>query len=135
MTGGSEKADREAAFVLQPVGRVSSRLVKREDAPRQADEGAPSAWLEFDPAFEDALHDLAVGEEILVAHSTEDVLRYVQEISDEECRAMGESARARALRDHTASARARTLVGYVEGARRSAVTGVHQSMVGERTGT
>ena len=66
MTGGSEKAEREAAFVLQPVGRVSSRLVKREDAPRQADEGAPSAWLEFDPAFEDALHDLAVGEEILV---------------------------------------------------------------------
>jgi tRNA-Thr(GGU) m(6)t(6)A37 methyltransferase TsaA len=51
---------------LQPIGRVRSPLKKREDAPKQGDEGAPAAWLEFDPAFQDALSDLAAGQEILV---------------------------------------------------------------------
>jgi tRNA-Thr(GGU) m(6)t(6)A37 methyltransferase TsaA len=65
-----EGADRGEAvnvpYTLQPIGRVSSPLVTREDAPRQGDEGAPPAWLEFEPAYEEALRDLATGDEILV---------------------------------------------------------------------
>lgn len=53
-------------FTLQPIGRISSPLVMREDAPRQGDEGAPPAWLEFDPGYEEALRDLATDDEILV---------------------------------------------------------------------
>lgn len=55
-----------ALYTLQPIGRVSSPLVTREDAPRQGDEGAPPAWLEFELAYEAALRDLATGDEILV---------------------------------------------------------------------
>jgi tRNA-Thr(GGU) m(6)t(6)A37 methyltransferase TsaA len=55
-----------APFTLQPIGRVISTLVDRGDAPRQGDEGAPPAWLQFDAAYQDGLRDLAVGDEILV---------------------------------------------------------------------
>lgn len=53
-------------FVLKPVGRVESVLRTRDEAPRQPDEGAPSAWLVFDESVRDALRDLAVGDEIIV---------------------------------------------------------------------
>ncbi|HEX6064260.1 MAG TPA: tRNA (N6-threonylcarbamoyladenosine(37)-N6)-methyltransferase TrmO [Longimicrobiales bacterium] len=55
-----------APHTLQPIGRVSSSIMTREDAPRQGDEGAPPAWLEFEPAYEAGLRDLATGDEILV---------------------------------------------------------------------
>lgn len=53
-------------FVLRPVGRVESVLKTRDEAPRQPDEGAPSAWIVFDESVRDALRDLAVGDEIIV---------------------------------------------------------------------
>ena len=53
-------------FVVRPVGRVESPLTTREQAPRQADEGAPPAWLVFDPAVRDGLSDIEVGAEVLV---------------------------------------------------------------------
>jgi tRNA-Thr(GGU) m(6)t(6)A37 methyltransferase TsaA len=53
-------------YVLRPIGRVKSELVDRHQAPRQGDEGAPDAWLVFDPAVREGLRDLAVGEEVLV---------------------------------------------------------------------
>ncbi|MFI7064356.1 tRNA (N6-threonylcarbamoyladenosine(37)-N6)-methyltransferase TrmO [Kribbella sp. NPDC050124] len=53
-------------FVLKPVGRVESVLKTRDEAPRQPDEGAPSAWLVFDESVRGALRDLAVGDEIIV---------------------------------------------------------------------
>ena len=34
--------------------------------PKQGFEGAPDAWLEFDPAFAEGLRDLAVGDDIFV---------------------------------------------------------------------
>jgi tRNA-Thr(GGU) m(6)t(6)A37 methyltransferase TsaA len=52
--------------VLRPVGRVASSLVDLGDAPRQGDEGAPSAWLVFDTAVAGAAADLLVGDEIVV---------------------------------------------------------------------
>jgi tRNA-Thr(GGU) m(6)t(6)A37 methyltransferase TsaA len=51
---------------LRPIGLIRSELRSRKDAPRQGDEGAPDAWLEVEPWAEDALHRLAVGDEIIV---------------------------------------------------------------------
>jgi tRNA-Thr(GGU) m(6)t(6)A37 methyltransferase TsaA len=53
-------------FVLWPIGHVESALKTRDEAPRQPDEGAPSAWLVFDESVRDALRDLRVGDEIIV---------------------------------------------------------------------
>ncbi len=53
-------------FILKPIGHVRSPLVDREHAPKQGIEGAPEAWLDFEPEFEQALKDLRVGEDILV---------------------------------------------------------------------
>jgi tRNA-Thr(GGU) m(6)t(6)A37 methyltransferase TsaA len=66
-------------FVLRPIGRVQSPLVDREAAPRQGDEGAPDAWLVFDPAVAEGLRDLAVGDDLIVLtwldRAQRDVLR------------------------------------------------------------
>jgi tRNA-Thr(GGU) m(6)t(6)A37 methyltransferase TsaA len=56
----------EADDQLRPVGRVESSLVDREHAPPQGDEGAPDAWLVFDPSMAAALRDLTVGEDVIV---------------------------------------------------------------------
>ena len=56
----------DPVFPLRAVGHVSSPLRDRADAPKQGNEGAPAAWLVFDPQFAEALTDLQVGEEILV---------------------------------------------------------------------
>jgi spore maturation protein CgeB len=55
----------------------------------------------------------SIGEEILIARSTREVLRYVQEIQESERRAIGERARKRILRDHTAQRRAAQLETYI----------------------
>jgi tRNA-Thr(GGU) m(6)t(6)A37 methyltransferase TsaA len=49
-----------------PIGWVESPLAGRAQAPRQGDEGAPDAWLVFDPAFADGIRDLAAGMDVLV---------------------------------------------------------------------
>ena len=54
------------SFVVRPVGFVESPLTDRSTAPKQADEGAPQAWLAFEPDVRDALRDLRVGAEIIV---------------------------------------------------------------------
>lgn len=53
-------------FALRPVGRVRSPLTDRAGAPKQADEGAPPAVLEIDPACADALAGLVPGADVLV---------------------------------------------------------------------
>ena len=53
-------------FEVVPVGWVDSPLIARADAPRQGDEGAPPAYLVFEPAVRDALRDLAVGDGVIV---------------------------------------------------------------------
>ncbi|MFI5707445.1 tRNA (N6-threonylcarbamoyladenosine(37)-N6)-methyltransferase TrmO [Kribbella sp. NPDC051620] len=53
-------------FTLQPLARVESSLTTRADAPRQGDEGAPDAWLVFDPEYGEALRDLTAGDEVLL---------------------------------------------------------------------
>jgi tRNA-Thr(GGU) m(6)t(6)A37 methyltransferase TsaA len=56
----------EASFDVVPVGWVESPLTDRAQAPRQGDEGAPAAWLAFDPRYAAALSDLRPGTEIIV---------------------------------------------------------------------
>ena len=51
---------------LQQIAIIRSTLVDRKGAPRQGPEGAPDAWLEVDPQFADALHGVAVGDELIV---------------------------------------------------------------------
>lgn len=53
-------------FTLQPIGRVESPLTDRSLAPKQGDEGAPEAWLVFEPSVRVALRDLAAGDEVIV---------------------------------------------------------------------
>jgi tRNA-Thr(GGU) m(6)t(6)A37 methyltransferase TsaA len=66
-------------FEVRAVGRVESPLGDRDAAPRQGDEGAPEAWIAFDPAAEPALRDLRAGEDVLVLtwldRARRDVLR------------------------------------------------------------
>lgn len=62
----------------------------------------------------DGLDDLfAIGDEILIADTTEDVLGFLHDLSDDDRRAIGARARQRVLRNHTAAHRARELEGYV----------------------
>lgn len=53
-------------IALRPIGRVESELTDPAQAPRQADEGAPEAWLALDPDFAPGLLGLAAGDEIVV---------------------------------------------------------------------
>lgn len=54
------------SFDVNPIGWVESPLQERSQAPRQGDEGAPEAWLVFDPAVREALRDLRPGDEVIV---------------------------------------------------------------------
>jgi tRNA-Thr(GGU) m(6)t(6)A37 methyltransferase TsaA len=56
----------ENNFQLEPVGVIRSQLTSLADAPRQGDEGAPEAWLEFNPAVAEGLVGLAVGDELIL---------------------------------------------------------------------
>ena len=54
------------SFSLRPIGHVSSPLTDPSTAPRQPDEGAPSATLLFDESVLDALSSLRPGDEVLL---------------------------------------------------------------------
>jgi tRNA-Thr(GGU) m(6)t(6)A37 methyltransferase TsaA len=53
-------------LTLVPVGRVESPLTDRSQAPKQGHEGAPDAWIAFEPAVADAIRDLEPGTEVIV---------------------------------------------------------------------
>ena len=53
-------------IALRPIGKVESRLTDLADAPRQADEGAPEAWLVIDADFAAGLEGLKAGDEMIV---------------------------------------------------------------------
>jgi tRNA-Thr(GGU) m(6)t(6)A37 methyltransferase TsaA len=55
-----------AEYQVVPIGRVESSLKNRAQAPRQGDEGAPDAWLVFEPAVADGIRDFAAGAEVIV---------------------------------------------------------------------
>jgi tRNA-Thr(GGU) m(6)t(6)A37 methyltransferase TsaA len=51
---------------LEPIGRVESELKDLASAPRQADEGAPEAWLVFEPHVADGLRGIHSGSEVVL---------------------------------------------------------------------
>jgi tRNA-Thr(GGU) m(6)t(6)A37 methyltransferase TsaA len=53
-------------YELRPIGRVRSPLVDVAGAPKQGREGAPDAWIEFEPELAPALAELSAGDEVLV---------------------------------------------------------------------
>jgi tRNA-Thr(GGU) m(6)t(6)A37 methyltransferase TsaA len=53
-------------FEVVPIGRVESSLLEREQAPRQGDEGAPPAWIVFEPYVLEGLRDLRVGDHVIL---------------------------------------------------------------------
>jgi tRNA-Thr(GGU) m(6)t(6)A37 methyltransferase TsaA len=66
-------------FELKPIGTVESPLKDRESAPLQGHEGAPDAWLVFDPAVLEGLEGIRPGDEVIVLtwldRASRDVLR------------------------------------------------------------
>ena len=73
--GGMSKSH----FSVTPVGTVESPLTDLASAPKQGDEGAPDAWVSFEPAVLDALDGLRVGDEVILLtwldRARRDVLR------------------------------------------------------------
>jgi tRNA-Thr(GGU) m(6)t(6)A37 methyltransferase TsaA len=53
-------------YVVHPIGHVESVLTDRDTAPKQGDEGAPDAWLVFEPEVADGIRDLAAGADVLL---------------------------------------------------------------------
>jgi tRNA-Thr(GGU) m(6)t(6)A37 methyltransferase TsaA len=54
------------SFDVKAIGRVESPLTDLEAAPRQADEGAPDAWLVFEPEMLEGLRSVRPGDEVIV---------------------------------------------------------------------
>jgi tRNA-Thr(GGU) m(6)t(6)A37 methyltransferase TsaA len=54
------------AFELRTIGRVESPLTDADAAPKQGDEGAPDAWVAFEPDVLDALRSIRTGDELLI---------------------------------------------------------------------
>jgi tRNA-Thr(GGU) m(6)t(6)A37 methyltransferase TsaA len=53
-------------FDIRSIGRVSSSLRTLDAAPRQADEGAPEAWLVFEPAALEGLRNIRAGDDLIL---------------------------------------------------------------------
>ncbi len=53
-------------YEVVPIGWVESPLTDRAQAPRQGDEGAPPAWIRFEPGVAAGIRDLRDGMEIIV---------------------------------------------------------------------
>jgi tRNA-Thr(GGU) m(6)t(6)A37 methyltransferase TsaA len=53
-------------FELKALGRVESPLTDLHSAPRQPDEGAPSAWLVFEPEMIEGLRNIRSGDDVIV---------------------------------------------------------------------
>ena len=51
---------------LHAIGVVRSTLKDRNTAPNQGSEGAPEAWIELAPRFQDGLDRIEAGDELIV---------------------------------------------------------------------
>jgi tRNA-Thr(GGU) m(6)t(6)A37 methyltransferase TsaA len=69
----------DARFEVIPIGKVESPLTDLASAPKQGHEGAPDAWLVFDPGVLEALEGVRPGDRIIVLtwldRARRDVLR------------------------------------------------------------
>jgi tRNA-Thr(GGU) m(6)t(6)A37 methyltransferase TsaA len=57
---------RPVNYEVRPIGSVESPLVDPKTAPKQGFEGAPEAWLVFNPEVAEGIRDLAIGAEVFV---------------------------------------------------------------------
>ena len=53
-------------YEVRPIGSVESPLVDPKTAPKQGFEGAPEAWLVFNPEVAEGIRDMAIGAEVFV---------------------------------------------------------------------
>jgi tRNA-Thr(GGU) m(6)t(6)A37 methyltransferase TsaA len=51
---------------INPIGVVESPLTDAASAPKQGDEGAPDAWLVFEPAVLEGLQGIEPGDRVIV---------------------------------------------------------------------
>jgi tRNA-Thr(GGU) m(6)t(6)A37 methyltransferase TsaA len=69
----------QTLFEVKVLGRVESPLTDVASAPKQGDEGAPDAWLVFEPSVADALEGIKPGDEVILLtwldRANRDVLR------------------------------------------------------------
>ncbi len=69
----------QSRFTVTPIGRVESPLTDPATAPKQGHEGAPEAWLVFEPDVVDGLRELRAGDRVIVLtwldRARRDVLR------------------------------------------------------------
>ena len=56
----------DPSYEVRPIGWVRSPLTDRSEAPRQADEGAPTAEIVFEPSVLPAAADLRVGDDVVL---------------------------------------------------------------------
>jgi tRNA-Thr(GGU) m(6)t(6)A37 methyltransferase TsaA len=63
---GEDHAVTDESYQVQPIGWVESSLTARKDAPRQADEDAPSARIVVRPELSAALRGLRAGTPVLI---------------------------------------------------------------------
>jgi tRNA-Thr(GGU) m(6)t(6)A37 methyltransferase TsaA len=54
------------SYDVVPIGKVQSPLTDKKTAPKQGHEGSPEATLVFEERVLDALHGLAVGDEVIL---------------------------------------------------------------------
>lgn len=55
-----------STYELRAIGWVESPLTHLDSSPRQGDEGAPDAWLRFEPEVLDALRGVEPEDELLL---------------------------------------------------------------------
>src|SRR6185436_18767347 len=55
-----------ASFAMKTIGAVESPLTQSDAAPRQPDEGAPAAWLVFEPEVLDGLRSIRPGDAMIL---------------------------------------------------------------------
>jgi tRNA-Thr(GGU) m(6)t(6)A37 methyltransferase TsaA len=69
----------QARFEVISIGEVESPLTDRASAPKQGHEGAPDAWLVFEPGVLEALQGIRPGDQVIVLtwldRARRDVLR------------------------------------------------------------
>jgi tRNA-Thr(GGU) m(6)t(6)A37 methyltransferase TsaA len=79
MRRGEGHVDRASSYEVKVIGSVESSLTDLPSAPRQPDEGAPEAWLVFNPSVLDALEGLQPGDRAIALtwlhHADRDLLR------------------------------------------------------------
>jgi tRNA-Thr(GGU) m(6)t(6)A37 methyltransferase TsaA len=56
----------QSTYEVKPIGVVESLLTDPASAPNQGNEGAPDAWLVFEPAVQEGLESLRPGDQVVV---------------------------------------------------------------------